>query len=553
MKYISAIILVLAFSMGVADAQTAAVKNAEKSVFKLITYKSDGSQLAVSNGVFVGKSGEAISNLKPFIGASKAVVTDSKGNEMNVTRILGVNDLYDVARFRVEGKSQPLGLSSAKQGGKVWLLQYPKDSSKPIQAIVKSVETFMGKYSYYIFTAPKPNGGVACPFVDDGGNVIGIMQLSAKGDEMHATDAAFIGNLHTTGLSFNDATMRKIGIPAALPTDKDQALLALMMSGQGGDSLKYVSAAGDFISQYPDLVDGYVARSQMFANANDFDGASKEMEAAIKNVSKKDEAHFNYGKIIYNKEVYKSNVEYKPWSLDKALAETDKAYEINPLPLYRHQKAQIIFAEGKYQEAYDIFTELTKTPIRNPEIFYEASRCKQMMKAPTSEILALLDSAINNVDTLRITDAAPYFLARAEVYNAGDSFRQAVFDYTRYEVLVNGNVDAQFHYVREQAEVKAKLYKQALNDISLAILKSPKEPLFYAEKASLELKVNMVGDAITTAKLCVQVAPEYADGYLLLGLAQIHNNEKADGLANLEEAKQLGSSQAQPLIDKYSK
>ena len=77
-------------------AQPAAVKNVAKSVFSLTTFGADGSLLANSHGVFVGADGEAVSDLKPFIGAAKAVVVDAQGNKMNVTRILGLNELYDV-------------------------------------------------------------------------------------------------------------------------------------------------------------------------------------------------------------------------------------------------------------------------------------------------------------------------------------------------------------------------------------------------------------------------------------------------------------------------
>ena len=55
-------------------AQPAAVKNAGKAVFTLTTFKADGSLLASSHGIFVGKNGEAISQLKPFEGAASAVV-----------------------------------------------------------------------------------------------------------------------------------------------------------------------------------------------------------------------------------------------------------------------------------------------------------------------------------------------------------------------------------------------------------------------------------------------------------------------------------------------
>ena len=63
----------------------------------------------------------------------------------------------------------------------------------------------------------------------------------------------------------------------------------------------------------------------------------------------------------------------------------------------------------------------------------------------------------------------------------------------------------------------------------------------------------MAEDAIKTANRCIELAPEYSDGYLLLGLAQISKGDKQSGLANLDKAKELGNPQAQPLIDKYAK
>lgn len=556
MKHLGVFItLIILFVCVNSKAQPSAVKNAAKSVFELTTYSADGSVLSVSHGVFVGNTGEAISNLKPFVGAARATVTDAKGHKMNVERIMGINDLYDVAKFKVNGKTTPLTMAQSAETSEsqAWLISYAEKSPTITAATVKSVETFMDKYSYYIFSLTAPENTNACPFVNADGQVIGIMQPSTTSSDIHATDAKFIADLQTSGLSVEDETMKKIGIPPLLPTDKSQALLALMMAAQANDSIKHAAIVNDFKSQYPTSVDGYTAQAQIYLNANSFDEAAKEMETAIKKVENKDEAHYNYSKIIYDKEVYKNNIPYEPWSLDKAYDEINKAYALNPQPSYQYQQALITYAKGEYQKAYDMFMGLTKTSIRNPELFYSASQCKQMLKAPAKEVIALLDSAINTTDTLRIREAAPYFLARAEAYITTDSFRQAVFDYTRYEILVNGNVNANFYYIREQAEVKAKLYQQALIDITTAIMLSPKEPTYYAEKASLELRVNMIDDALKTATKCVELAPEYADGYIILGLAQINKGNKTEGLKNLEKAKQLGHIQAQEMIDKYSK
>ena len=555
MKIISILIVTIIFSCVNVSAQPKEVKKAAKSVFKLTTYKSDGTILAESNGVFTSSDGIAISSVKPFVGAARAVVTDAKGKQAEVTRILGVNELYDIAKFKVDvvkTESSPVATVPAKPGEAVWLITYGGDDAEPTPATVKEVETFMSKYSYYIFALQAPDNSAACPFVNAQGQVIGLMKPSSTSTDIHAIDANFAIDLKTNGFAISDPFLRQIGIPPALPENKDQALLTLIMAEQNADSVKLPAIISDFITSYPSLVDGYSALARMQVNGDDFEGAAKTMETAIKKADKKDEAHASYGKIIYDKLTLKADKPYEPWTLDLAAEETDKAYSINQLPTYRHQQAQITFTKGDYEKAYNEFIQLLNSQMRNPELFYEASQCKVMMNAPQSEIIALLDSAINNTDTLRIREAAPYFYARAEAYNAIDSFRQAVFDYTRYEILTGGNVNDRFYYTRGLAEIKARLYQQALADLAAAITISPEEPTYYAEMASLQLKVNLTDDAIKTADVCIKLAPEYSDGYLILGLAQIGKGDKTSGLANLEKAKQLGNPQAQTLIDKYS-
>lgn len=554
MRRFLTIVAVLTVICGGAMAQPAAVKGVSRSVFTLTTFKADGSLLASGHGVFTSADGEAVSSLTPFIGAARAVVIDARGNEMDVTRMLGANSMYDVARFKVDGKTvaaQPARTSSP-EGSQVWLVPYSLKAAAPLSATVRGVETFKDKYSYYIFTLDAPDNTVACPFVNARGEVVGLMQPAATSNDIHAVDAGYIADLRTGGLSANEDIFRRIAIPTALPADKDQALVALMIAGQGGDSLKYAAAADDFLKAYPQLLDGYVARARIDAGAGRYADAAAGMETALGRVADKGDAHFNYSKIIYDNVVYNSG-DYAPWTLDKALAEADAAYAADKQPVYRHQQALVRFAKGDYGGALGIFMELTGTEIRNSELYYEAARCKQMLKAPNAEVLALLDSAVNITDTLRMGEAAPYFLARADVYAAEGNYRQAVFDYTRYELLSSRRPDASFYYVREQAEVKAKLFKQALIDISVAIRLAPDEPLYLAERASLELRVNMVDAAMETARRCTELAPDYADGYLLLGVAQVQKGSRAEGLDNMRKARELGNGQAAALIEKYSK
>lgn len=532
-------------------AQPAAVKNVAKSVFSLTTFSADGSLLANSHGVFVGADGEAVSDLKPFIGAAKAVVVDAQGNKMNVTRILGLNELYDVIRFRVDGKTTPANIANVASTYQqdAWLVTYAMKSPQIVATKVKSVEKFMDKYSYYIFGMNAPDNSTGCPFVNMYGQVIGLLQMSNTSFDTHAVDVSFIRTLTASGFSVNDANFKKIGIPAAMPADESQARIMLIMSGQSGDSLKHVAAVNDFIQAFPLLNDGYNARAILEANAQQWNNAEETMKTAIKKATLKDEAHYNFAKLQYDNAIYGRH-----WTLDGAYEEVSEAYKLNPAPLYRHLQAQIHYAKNDYQQALEILQQLSQDKqFSTPELLYEQALCKQKLNSPTADVIALLDSAINTTDTLRLNEAAPYFLSRAQALEEEGKYRDAVFDYTRYEYLMRGQVNSQFYFLREQAEMKGKLYQQAIADIARAIILSPQEPTYYAEMANVQLRVNKPEDAIKTAKRCIEIAPEYSEGYLILGLAQLQTKQKQEGLANLQKAKELGNEQAQSLIDKYGK
>jgi tetratricopeptide (TPR) repeat protein len=174
-----------------------------------------------------------------------------------------------------------------------------------------------------------------------------------------------------------------------------------------------------------------------------------------------------------------------------------------------------------------------------------------MLKAPDTEIMTLLDSAVSTCKVPYNQMSAPYILARATQYDAMGESRKAISDYNTYEGLMQGRLNSNFYYIREQAEVKGHLFQQALNDIDNAIKLSPNEPTYYAEKASVQLRVNMLDDAISTSQSCINAYPEYADAYTILGLAQILKGNKKEGKANLEKAVQLGNKQAETLLEKY--
>ena len=179
-------------------AQPGWVKKATKSVFTLKTFAADGSLLASSNGFFTGSDGEAVSNFSPFKGAARAVIIDAQGKEMPVVSIIGANDMYDVVKFRVSGKTVPLVVSAsvAPTGSTAWLLPYHEQKNVKSGAVRKA-ETFQNDYAYYTVAMTMPQNTVSCPLINDAGEVIGMMQQPASDKDTlsYAVSARFADSL----------------------------------------------------------------------------------------------------------------------------------------------------------------------------------------------------------------------------------------------------------------------------------------------------------------------------------------------------------------------
>ena len=535
-------------------AQPGWVKNASRSVFTLKTFAADGSLIASSNGFYTGTNGEAVSNFTPFKGASRAVVIDAQGKEFQVAGIMGANDMYDVVKFRVNrSKTQPLALSSAVApvGSEAYLLPYHE-----LKAVksgpVRKAEIFQGDYPYYTVALSMGENQVSCPLLNASGQVIGMMQQPAVvGDSLsYAVSARFVDSLKITGINYNDETFKLTQVKKLLPTDVKEAVLVLYFAGPQVDSTEYVSLIRDFIQQFPSAPDGYTYRAQMEVADGDFAAAERDMEQALKYADPMDDAHYNYARMIYNKEIYQSAQPYAGWSLDKALQQIQAANSINPQPTYRKLEGDILFAQQQYNEAYEIYNDLLSTNLRSAELFFAAARCKEMQN-DTTAMLALMDSTISMFNRPYLKEVAPYLWARYEARRNAGRYRDAVSDLNEYETLMTATVNDNFYYIRHQVEIQGRLYQQALNDINRAIQMNPNEILYYAEKASLEIRVGLYDQAIATANECIALDAANSDGYLFLGLAQCLKGQKTEGIKNLQKAKELGDTQADGLIEKY--
>ncbi|WP_279113987.1 hypothetical protein [Hoylesella timonensis] len=552
-SYLLMFLFMATFSVTYVHGQSKQVKKAAASIFSLTTFKTDGTLLASTNGVFISDNGEAISAFYPFVGADSAVVIDTNGNALPVDVIIGANELYDVCKFKVNGKTTPIKIAStpSMNGEKVWMLGYSIKNQDAKQVPIQKTELFMDKYTYYIFSSETPENMEGCPFVNVKGELIGILQHTNHSEETHAVDAHFMKDMQiNNGLSLADPVLRQTTIRTQLPAKEEDALVTLMMASEQNKKnyLKYIQ---DFKHSFPHAVDGYAAQARQYANKKEFAKTATEMETAIQNVHKKDAAHAEYAKIIFHQQLFQPDSTYLAWSLDKALVEAQKAYEINPLPAYQHQQAQIIYSKGNYQKAYDMFIALTKTNLRSGELFYEAAQAKAQLKANQAEILSLLDSAVAACPQPLTPIAAPFVLARGAAYDQAGDYKKAIMDYNRYDTLMLGRANHEFYYTRFNCNVKLRRYQQALNDIAHAAVLNRQEPTYLAEMASLQLKVNYIDDALKTAELCIGIAPNYPDIYLIKGLALIQKKQKKLGIEAFEKAKQLGDKRAQDYINKY--
>ena len=538
------------------SAQPSWVKKATKSVFTLKTFTADGTLLGSANGFYVGKNGEAISCYAPFKGAQRAVVIDATGKEYEVACILGANETYDVAKFRVTtGKTLPLTVAqeSASTDASVWLLPYNQVKKVP-QGTVRKAEIFNQDYAYYTVALQMPDNSVGAPLLSEAGEVLGLMQqpASLKDTLNYAVSALFADSLKTTGLSINDPVLRATGIRKALPQDVGQAQLALYIGGASLDSLAYCQLIEDFILQFPNHPDGYTYRAQQLVNGSRFDDADRDMKKALKVAEKPDEVHYTYSRLMLQKLLYMPEESYDAWSFDGSFDEAGEAYRINPLPTYRQQQAVVRYAQQRYDEAYAIYEELFASSLRSPELFYAASVCKEQLKDSVAQ-LALLDSCVAQFSRPYLKETAPYLLHRAQLLMDMNRHREAVTDLNDYESLMKTQLTSNFYYMKYQAEMKGRLYQQALDDINEAIHMTPQSDLYYAEKASLQVRVGLYSEAVETANICIQLAPDHSDGYLFLGLSQCLLGQKTEGVKNLKKAGELGDPQAEALIEKYSK
>jgi tetratricopeptide (TPR) repeat protein len=542
------------------------MEKAKKAVFSVITYDGENKMLNTGNGFFVSEDGVALSDYSLFKGAQRAVIINTEGVQMPVNCILGANDIYDVVKFRVSisGKKVAkldIAPTAVPVAAPVYLLPYSTQKDRSYkQGTVKEADKD-GAYTYYTLNLSLKEKMVSCPVMNENGQVFGMAQKSSGKDTAticYAVAADYIMAQQITPLSYTNTALRSIGIKKGLPDTEEQALVYLYMISASLTPAQYSELLNDFIAQYPRTSEGYLRRAthNLYLAKDSADlmpQVEADMNKALELSEKKDDAHYNYAKLIYAYQADQPVTVYKDWTYDRALTEVRKALAIDPLPIYTQFEGDILFAQKDYPAAFACYEKINTTNLASPATFFSAAKTKELMGAPAAETLALLDSCIIRFPQPYTADAAPYLLERAQMRMTAGEARNAFIDYDAYFKAVNGQVNDLFYYYREQAALAGKLYPQALSDIAEAIKLNPKELTYRAELAVINIRVGRYEEAVKAMQEALAIDPNYGEAYRLMGIARLQLKQQKEACEDFARAKALGDPNVDSLIKKNCK
>lgn len=556
-------VFVMSFSVLLAQELPKWAENARKAVFSIVTYTKDGQILSTGNGFYIDEQGTGVSDYSLFKGAERAIIITANGKELPVKYMMGANDMYDVVKFKTDFDKkaealQPATLPSST-GETVYLVPYStQKSSKGQTGTIAKVDTIGEQQYYYTLTMQTTEKTVSCPIMNAAGQVVGMIQKNndSESKESFAIGIRYLTDLTINALSVNDLALNSIGIKKGLPEDESQALVYLYMASGVYAPNQYFDLLNDFISQYPNNMEGYLRRATYYINIGDdthYALAVEDLKKMLDVAEKKDEAHYNIAKLIYS---YQLNIgdkkPYASWTFDYALNEINEALAITQEPIYYQLQGDIYFAMQKFTEAYTAYDKVNKSKLASAATFYSAAKAKELIEGTDKkEVIALMDSAIAFYPKPYGKDAAPYLYERARIKSDMEDYRGAVTDYNDFYDAMLGQTSAEFHLIRSQAELNCRMYQQAINDINKAVELDPNNVTYWVEKGGIHIRVNQAAEAIQALTRAIKMDPENAPAYRMLGYAQIQNKEKDKGLANLQKAKDLGDEVADGLLQKY--
>lgn len=549
------------------------VKDAYKAILQIFTYNQQGNLLKEGTAFWISEKGEAITSYDLLKGAFQAKIIDAKGKTYKVYRILGANATTDLAKFKVSGIAKndyfKLTNNSSNTGSELLVCHYTTNKKELMtKTSIVNKEAF-DSLAYYTISANNDTAIVNCPLINEQGNLVAIAQRNVKKDAQQACaiDARFINDLSIKALSAFSSDLNALNIPRALPQSQSEAISYLDLLGRVNtiDSLSCTTAYNDFIEQYPTLPEGYVYRATYWANKNQINKSEADFTLAISKsktctdstAMKEDAIRYTLSNLIYRKVVSsgKDSTLSNNWTLSRAEQEANMAYQIQPYTLYLVQKGNCLYASHKYAEAYESFKQACKdTHFASSETFFSAAKALEMAKGDNKEVITLLDSCIARIPNNTSSIYGQYYLERSQRLIKATRYRDAVADYNKYEQLIGPrNLNEQFYDLRSQAEEKAHMYQQAIDDLHTAIALASNPIPYQIDEAALLLNIGEYQKAIEIAQQVAKKLPNNADCNKILGIAYGELKQKTLATKYLNKAKEAGDNTVEAFIEKYSK
>ena len=539
--------------------------DAQQAVVRVVTFNEKGDTLHTTYGYFASPTAEVVAPYAAFRGATRAVVTDVKGRQADVLRIVAASDNYDMVRVTtaMPTKKLPFLMRSNVVGtvGTTWQQTFFSNEKQAqlLNTTILAVDA-NNTLPYYTLNAPNEVQYVGCPIVDNG-QVVAIAQRNIldKAQGICAISAAVADSFKVNAASALNSDFNAIRIPKQLPTtsENDAYSYFFMMLRTQRDSLQVLPLIKDFTATYPKngaaMLDiaSYYARQRKYAEADAW--LQRRLSLGGEGL---DVVYDTQSQLIYEKALADS-VNYPSWNFDAALKASEKSYAVQPKPAAMLQQGVILYSMKRDAEALEKFKTYNATAAASPQSHYFAAQVLIRMQAQDSVIVAELDSALARAEKpYKGGDVAAVLELRSYYYDKLGNARAAVLDYNDYEQIVGSQrLSAQFFAIRAALAEKARIYQVALDDYSTAISRaSSREERedFRINRALLCLRVQLWEDAISTAQQVIAENPQVADAYKIIGVAYGEQKNRARALEYLTKAQQMGDQNATTLLQKYS-
>lgn len=538
--------------------------DAQQAVVRVVTFNEKGDTLHATYGYFASPTAEVVAPYSAFRGATRAVVTDVKGRQADILRIVAASDNYDMVRVTtaMPTKKLPFLTRSNVVGtvGTMWQQTFFSNEKQAqlLNTTILAVDA-NNTLPYYTLNAPNEVQYVGCPIVDNG-QVVAIAQRNIldKAQGICAISAAVADSFKVNAASALNSDFNAIRMPKQLPTSENDAYsYFFMMLRTQRDSLQVQPLIKDFTATYPKngaaMLDiaSYYARQRKYAEADAW--LQHRLTLGGEGL---DVVYDTQSQLIYEKALADS-ANYPSWNFDAALKASEKSYAVQPKPAAMLQQGVILYSMKRDAEALEKFKTYNATAAASPQSHYFAAQVLIRMQAQDSVIVAELDSALARAEKpYKGGDVAAVLELRAYYYDKLDNARAAVLDYNDYEQIVGSQrLSAQFFAIRAALAEKARIYQVALDDYSTAISRaSSREERedYRINRALLCLRVQLWEDAISTAQQVIAENPQVADAYKIIGVAYGEQKNRARALEYLTKAQQMGDQNATTLLQKYS-